>query len=81
MIISDSKLAGLDKWFTVSTPYGYAKVDAEKFKTQLEQDASKSSELRNVILEYVKEKELTLQLELEAKEKKEKEEEEKKAKE
>ena len=51
------------------------------FKTQLEQDASRSIELRNVIIDYVKEKELTLQLDLEAKEKRDKEEEEKKAKE
>ena len=64
-----------EKSLVVCTPYGYAKVEIEKFKLQLEEDAKKSLQMREVIAEFVKEKELALKLDLEAKEKEEAEEE------
>ena len=55
----------------VCTPYGYAEVDLLKLKQQLEEEAKQSLKVRQVIHEFVKEKELELKLDLMAKERKE----------
>ena len=54
---------------TIYTPYGYGEVDMDKFQTQLEEDAKKSSEVHNAVQEYIKEKEFQIKLDLENKEK------------
>ena len=59
------------KYMIVCTPYGYAEVDLLKLKQQLEEEAKQSLKVREVIHEFVKEKELELKLDLMAKEKKE----------
>ena len=37
------------RWMTVYTPYGYGEVDMNKFQTQLEEDAKKSSEVHKAV--------------------------------
>ena len=60
-----------EKQLLVCTPYGYAYVDIDKLKVQLDEEAKKNIEVRKVIQEFVKEKELALDLELSTKEKEE----------
>ena len=75
------------RWMTIYTPYGYGEVDMDKFQSQLEEDAKKSSEVHKAVLDYITEQELKIKLDIEnkekaeAEEKKKKEEEEKKKKE